>query len=308
MPKRIALLFAGQGAQCVGMGRDLAEQFPVAADLFRQADKILGRNLSDIAWNGPIEELTKTANCQPALYVHALAALAALREVFGEFEVGGAAGLSLGEITAHAAAGTFDFATGLKLVQKRGEFMDEACTTTRGGMAAMIGGFENDVRRLAADEDVDIANINAPNQIVISGELASVETAVGVAKEYGIGRAMVLNVAGAYHSRLMESAYVKLEKVLADVPMQAARFPVISNVTGRQVKTPEEIRQTLRDQVTGTVRWTDCTQCLIDIGCDFFIELGPGNVLAGLLKRTNRAIAVISIGDAESVGKCGAAL
>jgi len=308
MPKKIALLFAGQGAQCVGMGRNLAEQFSAAADLFREADEILGRNLCDIAWHGPMEELTRTSNCQPALYIHALAALAALREVFGEFEVDGAAGLSLGEITAHAAAGTFDFATGLKLVEKRGEFMDEACETTQGGMAAMIGGLENDVRRLAADEDVDIANINAPNQIVISGELANVETAVGVAKEYGIGRAMMLNVAGAYHSRLMESAYVKLEKVLADVPMQAPHFPVISNVTGEEVQTLEEIRETLRDQVTGTVRWTDCIQRLIRLGCDFFIELGPGNVLAGLLKRTNRDINVMSVGDAESVRKCGEAL
>jgi [acyl-carrier-protein] S-malonyltransferase len=307
MPKKIALLFAGQGAQCVGMGRDLAERYPVAADLFRQADELLGANLCDIAWNGPMEELTKTSNCQAALYVHALAALAALR-VFGKFEVGGAAGLSLGEITAHASAGTFDFATGLKLVQKRGEFMDAACATTQGGMAAMIGGLENDVRRLAADEDVDIANINAPNQIVVSGELANVETAVAVAKEYGIGRAMMLNVAGAYHSRLMESAYVKLEEVLAGIPMQSPRFPVISNVTGEEVKTPEQIQQTLRDQVTGTVRWTDCMQRLIDLDCDFFIELGPGNVLAGLLKRTNRDIAVISIGDAESVRKCCEAL
>jgi [acyl-carrier-protein] S-malonyltransferase len=308
MAKKIALLFAGQGAQCVGMGRDLAERYPVAADLFQRADEILGRNLCDIAWNGPIENLTQTSNCQPALYVHALAALAALREVVGEFEVGGAAGLSLGEITAHAAAGTFDFAGGLKLVQKRGEFMDEACATTQGGMAAMIGGLENDVRRLAADEDVDIANINSPNQIVISGELANVETAVGVAKEYGIGRAMMLNVAGAYHSRLMESAYVKLEEVLSDVPMESPRFPVISNVTGEEVKTPEEIRETLRDQVTGTVRWTDCMQRLLRLGCDFFIELGPGNVLAGLLKRANRDINVLSVGDAESVRKCGEAL
>jgi [acyl-carrier-protein] S-malonyltransferase len=304
MAKKMALVFAGQGAQCVGMGRDLAERYPVAADLFREADEILGRNLRDIAWNGPLEDLTRTSNCQPALYIHSLAALAALRDVFGDFEVGGAAGLSLGEITAHAAAGTFDFATGLKLVQQRGEFMDEACATTQGGMAAMIGGLENDVRRLAADEDVDIANINAPNQIVISGELANVETSVGVAREYGIGRAMMLNVAGAYHSRLMESAYVKLEKVLADMPIQSPRFPVISNVTGEKVKTPQEVRETLRDQVTGTVRWTDCMQRLIDLGCDFFIELGPGNVLAGLLKRTNREIAVISIGDGESVDKC----
>jgi [acyl-carrier-protein] S-malonyltransferase len=308
MPRKIALLFAGQGAQCVGMGRDLAGRYAVAAELFRTADEILGRNLCDIAWNGPIEELTKTSNCQPALYVHALAALAALRDVFGELEVGGAAGLSLGEITAHAAAGTFDFATGLKLVQKRGEFMDEACATTQGGMAAMIGGLENDVRQLAADEDVDVANINASNQIVISGELTNVETAVGVAREYGIGRATMLNVAGAYHSRLMESAYLKLEKVLADVPMQSPHFPVMSNVTGEEVKTPEKVRETLRDQVTGTVRWTDCMQRLIDLGCDLFIELGPGNVLAGLLKRSNRGMVVISIGDADSVDKAVAAL
>jgi [acyl-carrier-protein] S-malonyltransferase len=304
MQKKIALLFAGQGAQCVGMGRDLAERYPVAADLFHQADELLGRNLCDIAWNGPMEELTKTSNCQPALYVHALAALAALREVSGKFEVGGAAGLSLGEITAHASAGTFDFATGLKLVQKRGEFMDAACATTQGGMAAVIGGLENDVRRLAADEDVDVANINAPGQIVISGELAKVEAAIGVAKEYGIRRATMLNVAGAYHSRLMQSAYEKLNRALAHVPIQPPRFPVISNVTGAEVKTPEEIRRTLGDQVTGTVRWSDCMERLADLECDFFVELGPGNVLTGLLKRTCESMDMISVSDAESVQKC----
>jgi len=304
MPKKNALLFAGQGAQNVGMGRDLAEQFPVAADLFREADEIVGQKLSEIAWNGPIEELTKTSNCQPALYVHGLACLAALRETAGDFPVGGAAGLSLGEITAHAAAGTFDFVTGLKLVQLRAQFMDEACAATLGGMAAMIGGTENDVRRLAADEDVDVANINAPGQIVISGELAKVETAVGVAKEYGIGRAMMLNVAGAYHSRLMESAYEKLGAVLERVPIQRPRFPVISNVTGMEVTTAVEIRRTLQDQVTGTVRWLDCMERLIDLGCDFFIELGPGGVLAGLLRRTRKGVDVISVGDAEPVRKC----
>src|SRR5213595_3472251 len=308
MPKKIALLFAGQGAQCVGMGHDLAEQFPVAADLFRQADEILGRKLNDIAWNGPMEELTKTSNCQPALYVHALAALAALREIFGEFEVGGAAGLSLGEITAHAAAGTFAFATGLKLVQRRGEFMDEACAATLGGMAALIAGAENDVRRLAADEDVDIANINAPGQIVISGELTKGEAAVGVAKEYGIRRAPMLNVAGAYHSRLMESAYEKLGTVLQHVSIQPLRFPVISNVTGMEVTTPIEIRRALQDQVTGTVRWLDCVERLVKLGCDFFIELGPGGVLAGLLRRTRRDIHVVSVSDVDSVRKCAEGL
>src|SRR6202163_698221 len=230
--KTIALLFAGQGAQSVGMGHDLAEQFPGAAELFQQADEILGRKLSEVAWNGPIEELTKTSNCQPALFVHGLACLSILRELTGEFPIGGAAGLSLGELTAHAAAGTFDFENGLKLVQKRGEFMEEVCAATVGGMAAMIGADENSVRKLAGDEDVDVANINSPGQIVISGKLAKVEAAVAVAKEYGIRRATMLNVAGAYHSRLMESAYQKLGAALIDVQMQMPQFPVISNVTG----------------------------------------------------------------------------
>src|SRR6266404_5022031 len=175
MAKKVALLFAGQGAQSVGMGHDLAEQFPVAANLFQRANEILGRKLSEITWNGPIEELTETSNCQPALFVHGLACLSVLRELAGNFPIGGAAGLSLGEITAYAAAGTLDFASGLKLVQRRGELMDEACAATNGAMAAMIGADENVVRQLAADEDVDIANINAPGKIVISGERAKVE-------------------------------------------------------------------------------------------------------------------------------------
>jgi [acyl-carrier-protein] S-malonyltransferase len=186
--------------------------------------------------------------------------------------------------------------------------MDEACKTTQGGMAAMIGADENTVRQLAADEDVDIANINAPGQVVISGELAKVETAVGVAKEYGIGRAMMLNVAGAYHSRLMESAYEKLGEALAHVPIKTPQFPVISNVTGDVVETPEEILRTLQDQVTGAVRWLDCIERLLKLGCDLFIELGPGAVLAGLLRRTRRELVVISASSVESVRKCAALL
>ena len=306
--KKIGLLFAGQGAQTVGMGRDLAEQFPTATELFQKADEVLERRLSELAWNGPIEDLTKTSNCQPALFVHGLACLAVLRELAGDFQIGGAAGLSLGEMTAHAAAGTFDFATGLKLVERRGQLMDEACAATSGAMAAMIGADENMVRVLAADADVDIANINAPGQIVISGERAKVEVAVGLAREHGIRRATMLNVAGAYHSRLMESAFEKLGAVLQHVPIQPPRFPVISNVTGEEVRTPVEIRRTLQDQVTGAVRWLDCMERLFALGCDFFIELGPGAVLAGLLRRTLKDVDVVSVSDAESVRKCSQAL
>jgi [acyl-carrier-protein] S-malonyltransferase len=297
---KIALLFAGQGAQFVGMGRDLGDQFPVAANLFRQADEILGRKLTEVMLNGPLEELTKTSNCQPALFVHGLACLSILRELAGDFAIQGAAGLSLGEMTAHCAAGTFDFDNGLGLVQKRGQLMDEACAATLGGMAALIGADENAVRQLAADEDVDVANINAPGQIVISGELAKVEAAVAVAKEYGIRRATMLNVAGAYHSRLMQSAYEKLGEALLEVEMQVPKFAVISNVTGEEVKTLPEIRHTLQDQVTSTVRWADCMERLVDLGCDLFVELGPGGVLAGLLKGTRKDVDVISIGDADS--------
>lgn len=304
MAKKIALLFAGQGAQSVGMGRDLAAHDPEAGKLFEQADEILGRSLSEIAWNGPIEELTKTSNCQPALYVHGLACLVALQNAAGDLRVEAAAGLSLGEWTAHAAAGTFDFATGLRLVETRGRLMDAACAETAGAMAAMIGADENAVRQLAADTDVDIANINAPGQIVVSGESAKVELAVSLAREHGIRRATLLNVAGAYHSRLMNSAYDQLGEPLVEAALQAPRFPVMSNVTGAAVETLPEIREALQEQVTSTVRWTDCMQSLLDRDCDFFIELGPGEVLAGLLRRIQKDARVMSVSDPASVHAC----
>jgi [acyl-carrier-protein] S-malonyltransferase len=260
--------------------------------------------LSGIAWNGPLEELTKTSNCQPALYVHGLACLAALRSAAGDFVVEAAAGLSLGEWTAHAAAGTFDFATGLKLVEIRGRLMDASCAATAGAMAAMIGADENAVRALAADTDVDVANLNAPGQIVISGESAKVEMAVSLAKEHGIRRATLLNVAGAYHSRLMNSAYEQLGQPLLDATLQTPRFPVMSNVTGGPVDTLPEIRAALQDQVTSTVRWTECMENLLERGCDLFIELGPGEVLAGLLRRTRKDANVVSVSDPASVHAC----
>ena len=302
MSKRIALLFAGQGAQAVGMGKDLVEKYPVAAELFARADSILGRSLSRIAFEGPDEELVQTKNCQPALFVHGLACLAALRAEIGDFPVHAAAGLSLGEFTAHAAAGTFDFETGLRLVAQRGLFMQDACESTNGTMAAMIGGDESAVRTLAAETDVDVANLNSPGQIVISGETSKVALAVSLAKEHGVRMAKTLNVAGAYHSRLMNTAFVKLGDELARTELKTPKFTVICNVDAQPVSEVGEIRSSLQDQVTGTVRWTETIEHLVDKeGCELFLELGPGGILAGLLNRTRKGTACVSISDCGSL-------
>jgi [acyl-carrier-protein] S-malonyltransferase len=299
---KVALLFSGQGAQVVGMGRDLAENYPVVRDMYDAADEILGRPISRISFEGPPEELTQTANCQPALYLHGLACLAALRNEWPQFAFSATAGLSLGEFTAHAAAGTFPVEPGLKLVEQRAQFMQEACDSTEGAMAAMIGAEENVVRNLAAETDVDIANLNSPGQIVIAGEASKVALAVSLAKEHGIRRATLLNVAGAYHSRLMQSAYLKLAEVLGSTPLNSPRQTVVCNVDAAPVSEPEEIREALREQVTGSVRWVECMEYLIDHEkCDLFLELGPGGVLAGLLGRIRKGTPVHSISDTETL-------
>jgi [acyl-carrier-protein] S-malonyltransferase len=302
MSKRIALLFAGQGAQQVGMGKDLAAKYPAVRALFEKADALLGRPISTLCFDGPAEDLTQTKNCQPALFVHGLACLAALREEIGDFSVQAAAGLSLGEFTAHAAAGTIDFDTGLRLVAQRGHYMQDACEATSGGMAAMIGGDESAVRALAAECDVDVANLNSPGQIVVSGETSKVSLAVSLAKEHGVRMAKALNVAGAYHSRLMNSAFEKLGEALQRVRFSPPKFPVICNVDACRVSEPDEIRQSLQDQVTGTVCWTETQELLVDEEkCELFIELGPGGVLAGLLNRTRKGTPCVSISDCASL-------
>jgi len=299
---KTALLFSGQGAQAVGMGKDLASAYPVAADLFRKADEILGYSLTRIAFEGPAEELTRTSVCQPALYTHGLAVLAVLREKFPALTFDAAAGLSLGEFTAYSAAGTFDFETGLRLVDQRSRFMQEACEATEGGMAAIIGADEQGVRDLAAAADVDVANFNSPGQIVISGEKAKIALAVGMAKEYGARKAVELSVAGAFHSRLMEPAYQCLSAVLAETPIMTPSVPVVSNVDALPAGTPDAIRKALADQVTGSVCWTASIEYMIDhLGITRFLELGPGGVIAGLVGRIRKGTEVISISDAVSL-------
>ena len=299
---KTALLFSGQGAQVVGMGKDLAAAYPVATELFSKADGILGYSLSEIAFEGPAEELTKTSVCQPALYAHGLAVLSVLKEKIPCLAFDAAAGLSLGEFTAHAAAGTFDFVTGLRLVDQRSRFMQEACESTEGGMAAIIGAEEQGIRDLAAAADVNVANFNSPGQIVISGEKSKIALAVGMAKEYGARKAVELTVAGAFHSRLMESAYQRLGAVLAETPVVMPSVPVVGNVDALPAGSPDSIRRSLADQVTGSVRWTSSIEYMIDhLGITRFLELGPGGVIAGLVGRIRKGTEVISISDTTSL-------
>jgi [acyl-carrier-protein] S-malonyltransferase len=283
--KKTALLFSGQGAQVVGMGQDLFTGSPAARALYEQADASLGFSLSQISFTGPEPDLTKTDVCQPALYVHGLALLAYVREQQPSFTFQAAAGLSLGEYTAHAAAASFDFATGLKLVHIRGSLMQTACHATDGGMISLLGATPEVAARVAAEADLDVANFNGGGQIVLSGAKANIPQAEAAAKTHGVKRAIPLNVAGAYHSRLMAEAEAGLKPHLDSAPIKVPAVAVPANVTGALVREPAEIRATLARQVTGSVRWEECIQTLAAQGIEQFIELGPGAKLAGMLKR-----------------------
>jgi len=300
MSSRVVLLFSGQGAQTVGMAKDLAEGFPSVAARFAQADAILGFGLSAVMFDGPEDELKRTSFCQPALYLHGYACLDCLRERV-DLDIAAAAGLSLGEFTAYAAASAFSFEDGLRLVARRGAFMEEACKETEGSMAAMIGGEESAVRRLAEAADVDVANLNAPGQIVISGSREGIAKAIAEAKDFGIRISKELNVAGAYHSRLMQSAKAKLSAELAATRLEPPRFPVVGNFRADAIDAPDGIRHSLEAQVTGSVRWAESMEKLLDAGHDLFLELGPGGVLEGLMKRIRKGVRVIGVHDRPSL-------
>ena len=297
---KAVLLFPGQGAQKVGMGKDLYEEFSVAREMMDQADAALGFPLTKVMFEGPDEELTRTCYCQPALYLHGLVLYRLLREQV-ELEPVAAAGLSLGEFAAHAAAGTFGLEDGLRLVQKRGAYMEEACQAAPSTMAAMIGGSDDAVQQLAAECDIDVANYNCPGQTVVSGSLEGVDKAVVGAKAAGFKLAKKLNVAGAYHSRFMKSAQEKLLPELAAVPMQMPSIPVYCNYEARPVNGTDDIRAMLGAQVCGSVRWAASMQSLVEQGQRLFIELGPGSTLKGMMGRICKEATVISIEDAASL-------
>lgn len=285
----------------MGMGRDFVESSSTARKMAAVADEILGFPISKVMLDGPDKELTRTSRCQPALYLHGLMALALLRERLPALTPVAAAGLSLGEFTAHAAAGSISFEDGLRIVGKRGCFMEEACLATQGAMAALIGGDEDQVHVLAAASDVDVANFNAPGQIVLSGTVAGIDSAVTRAREFGIRRAIKLNVAGAYHSRLMQSAQDQLAAVLGPLAIQKPSIPVICNFAATSVSEPAEIRLMLEKQVTGSVRWTASIQTLIAMGHRNFLELGPGKIIAGLVSKIDKDVIIHSVEDLPSL-------
>jgi [acyl-carrier-protein] S-malonyltransferase len=298
---KTALLFSGQGSQTVGMGRDLCEKYEVCRQLFAHANEVLGRDIQKICFEGPVDVLTKTDNAQPAIFLTSLACLAALKSQVPDLAFEATAGLSLGEFTALAAADVVTFDVGLRMVQSRGRFMQEACEATSGGMASILNMDDDALAEVCRDAEVDIANINCPGQVVISGDKEKIAKAVELAKEKGAKRAIPLVVAGAYHSRLMEVAKIKVADALAGLRMQLPKVPVVSNVTARPAGGIAEIKELLVRQVTSSVRWSESMQWLVAEGFTRFIELGPGNVLSGLMKRINKDVEMLSVNDVPTL-------
>ena len=305
---KTALLFAGQGAQVVGMGKDLAEKFPSAKSWFDRANTALEYDLASVCFAGSEAELTKTENAQPGIFLVSWVAFQLLRERVPGLKFDATAGLSLGEFTALTAAGVMSFEDGLKVVRSRGQYMQEACDATKGGMAAVIGLDEKLTREACEAAGVELANLNCPGQLVISGAADKIAQACELAKAKGAKRALPLPVAGAYHSALMASAKPKLQATLAAVKLQSPSVPVISNVTGQPHGAPAEIQQRLVEQVTSSVRWEDSMRWLLAQGFTRFIELGPGKALSGFMKRIDPNAAVLNVADVESLDATAAAL
>ena len=298
---KTALLFAGQGAQVVGMGKDLAEQFPSARAWFDRANAALGYDLASICFTGPESELTKTENAQPGIFLVSWVAFELLKERVPGLKFEATAGLSLGEFTALTASGVMTFDDAIRVVRQRGRFMQEACEATQGGMAAIIGLDEAATREVCAQTGVELANLNCPGQIVISGAADKMSAACELAKTKGAKRALPLNVAGAYHSALMASAQPKLGAALASITLAVPQVPVISNVTAQPHAAPAEIQQRLVDQVTSSVRWEESMRHLLAQGFTRFIELGPGTALGGFMKRIDKSVPVLNVADVASL-------
>ncbi|HXI70815.1 MAG TPA: ACP S-malonyltransferase [Verrucomicrobiae bacterium] len=305
---KTALLFAGQGAQVVGMGKDLSEKFPSAKTWFDRANAALGYDLAGICFNGPEAELTKTEHAQPGIFLVSWVAFQLLKEQVPALKFDATAGLSLGEFTALTAADAMSFEDGLRVVRKRGKFMQEACDVTKGGMAAIIGLDEAPTREVCAEAGVVLANLNCPGQLVISGEAEKIAKACEIAKARGAKRALPLPVAGAYHSPLMASAQPKLQAELATAKISAPAVPVISNVTAQAHGAPAEISARLVEQVCASVLWETSMRALLAQGFTRFIELGPGTALSGFMKRIDKTATMLNVADSASLEATAKAL
>lgn len=300
--KDVIFVFSGQGAQASGMGLDIYNASSAAAMVFEKADSVLGWSISDICFNGPDEKLTESRYCQPAIYTMSAACLAAFNEKHaGNVRPVATAGLSLGEFAALCASGVFSFEDGLRLVAKRGELMDVACHETQGGMASVLGGNIDIIREVCDEYGIDVANLNCPGQVVVSGEKEKVARVVKSLKEKGLRRVIPLKVAGAFHSRLMQSAADKFKDIIVDVELKTPQIPVAQNFTGKFTRDIEEIRSNLVFQIAGSVLWEECIKTAVSTGARQIIEFGPGAVLSGLIKRINGNVATYNVNSSESI-------
>lgn len=306
--KTRAVVFAGQGAQFVGMGKDLAEAHPECKALFDRASAVLGYDLAKLCAEGPIEEITKSDKCQPAIFVTSAACFTALKKLVPELQVSGFAGLSLGEWTALWAAGVLSFEDTVKVLQARGKAMQEACEARPGGMVSVMGLAVPALEKVCAEAGVQMANINSTEQIVLSGDKDKIAVAEKLAQAAGAKKTVVLGVAGAFHSPLMAPAAGKLEQVLAGMAFQKPATPVVSNVTAKPHGEPAEIKAQMVKQVTSSVQWVGSIETFKQMGVTEYVECGPGKVLAGLIKRIDKDAASVSIQDVPTLDKAVAAL
>jgi [acyl-carrier-protein] S-malonyltransferase len=301
-PMKVAYVFPGQGAQWVGMGRDLYQNFDSAKAIFEQADKTLGFPLSRLCFDGPEDELRQTINAQPAIVTVSFACLEASRSVnAGLPSASFVAGHSLGEYTALAAAGVLDFATTVYLSRERGRLMHEAGQITPGGMVAIIGLDEPPLAEVCEQTGACIANINCPGQIVISGAEDNLNQAMDLAKARGAYRAIPLQVSGAFHTPLMQPAVDGMAEIIATLPFAEPSVPIIGNTTAQPLVTAEAIKQELLTQLCHCIQWQRSVEYMAGDGVSTFIELGPGKVLAGLIKRIDKNVKILNIGDAEAI-------
>lgn len=292
-----AILFPGQGAQAVGMGRELAENNPACRELFDRAAAVLGYDLADICFNGPMERLTISAHAQPAIFVHSVAAWTAWHQHQPDWTFKYAAGLSSGEWTALHLAGVVGYEETLCILEARGRFMTEACAERAGGMISVIGATEEQLTKLCEETGLEQANLNAREQTVLSGPVEGVDKAEALAGSLGIRRVIRLNVAGAFHSTLMRPAAAKFEAALGKVEFRPPAFPVLSNVTGTPHGSPDNIRSSMIEQIYSSVRWYQGVEWMKQQGVTEYLECGPGKVLSGLVKRIDKGAALHSIQD-----------